>query len=66
MIHGPTNVKFYVYVLGNEIITHDMALVALTPHADKEAKIILVNIGKFTTELFKDYKYTDREPDMTT
>jgi hypothetical protein len=56
-MHGPTNVKFYVYVLGNAIITYDMALVALTPHADKKAKIILENIGKFTTELFKDDKY---------
>jgi hypothetical protein len=43
-----------------------MALVASLPHADKAAKIILVNIGKFTTELFKDDKYTDREPAMTT
>jgi len=43
-----------------------MALVVLPPHADKAAKIILVNIGKFTTKLFKDDKYTDRETAMTT
>jgi len=43
-----------------------MALVALPPHADKVAKIILVNIGKFTIKLFKYDKYTDREPAMTT
>jgi hypothetical protein len=43
-----------------------MTLVALPPHADKAAKIILVNVGKFTTKLLKDDKYTDREPAMTT
>jgi len=42
-----------------------MALVSLPPHADKAAKI-LVNIGKFATKLFKNDKYTDREPAMTT
>jgi len=43
-----------------------MALVALPPHADKATEIILVNIHKFITKLFKDDKYTDREPAMTT
>jgi hypothetical protein len=43
-----------------------MALVVRLPHADKAAKIIFVNMGKFPTKLFKDDKYTGREPAMTT
>jgi hypothetical protein len=42
-----------------------MELVALPAHADKADKIISVNIGKFTTKLFEDDKYSDREPAMT-